>query len=42
MKQLKLMENLMAPMRDGVRLACNVWRPDDDAAYPAILMRTPG
>lgn len=41
MKQLKLMENLMAPMRDGVRLACNVWRPDDDAAYPAILMRTP-
>lgn len=38
---MKTMTNLMVPMRDGIRLACTVYRPDDDAPYPAILMRTP-
>jgi uncharacterized protein len=27
--------------RDGVILRGNVWRPDDDKAYPAIIERTP-
>ncbi len=31
----------MVPMRDGVKLATDVFRPDDNAAYPVILYRTP-
>ena len=38
---IKELKNIMSPMRDGVKLACNVYRPDDDRAYPAILLRTP-
>lgn len=38
---MREMINVMIPMRDGVKLACNIFRPDDEAAYPAILMRTP-
>lgn len=29
------------PMRDGVILRANVWRPDTDEPVPAILLRTP-
>ena len=29
------------PMRDGVRLSANVFRPDTGARVPAILIRTP-
>src|SRR4030095_13495486 len=29
------------PMRDGVRLAANVFRPSAEGKFPAILMRTP-
>lgn len=29
------------PMRDGVILRCNVYGPDDQKAYPAILLRFP-
>lgn len=38
---MKEMRNIMAEMRDGALLACNVFRPDDDKPYPAILLRTP-
>lgn len=38
---MRTLENVMAPMRDGVRLACNVYLPEDEGAYPAILLRTP-
>ncbi len=41
MSKLKVMKNLMAPMRDGVLLSCDVYRPEGDERYPAILMRTP-
>lgn len=34
-------KNIMAPMRDGVRLAANVMRPDSSTPVPAILLRTP-
>lgn len=37
-----LIENgLRAPMRDGVELACDVWRPADGEPRPAVLFRTP-
>ncbi len=41
MAELRIMKNVMAPMRDGVLLACDIYRPDDSGKYPAILMRTP-
>jgi len=28
-------------LRDGVRLSANIYRPDSDGAFPALLMRTP-
>jgi uncharacterized protein len=36
-----LKKNIMAKMRDGVKLAGDLYRPDTDEKYPAILMRTP-
>ena len=29
------------PMRDGILLRANVWRPDTPGAFPGILVRTP-
>nr|BFF16823.1 hypothetical protein GCM10025730_03440 [Promicromonospora thailandica] len=29
------------PMRDGVTLATNVWRPQSPGPFPALLVRTP-
>jgi X-Pro dipeptidyl-peptidase-like protein/SnoaL-like protein len=29
------------PMRDGIALATNVWRPDGPGPFPALLVRTP-
>jgi uncharacterized protein len=29
------------PMRDGVILRADVWRPDDEARHPAVVFRTP-
>src|SRR5438045_888319 len=31
----------MVPMRDGTRLAANVFLPKEPGRYPTILMRTP-
>ena len=37
-----LMEmNLMVPMRDGIKLATDIYRPDAKGKYPVILVRTP-
>ena len=33
--------DVMAPMRDGVRLASDVVRPDDPGRHPVLLIRTP-
>ena len=33
--------NVAVPMRDGVRLSANVFRPSEIGRYPAILLRTP-
>src|SRR5687768_10921887 len=34
-------ENVMAPMRDGVKLATDVYRLTGDGKFPVILIRTP-
>jgi hypothetical protein len=44
--QVVVLKNLMAPLRDGVRLATDVYLPAENGAvrsgkFPAILMRTP-
>ena len=41
MSELRVIVNLKTPTRDNVMLASTLYRPDDDAQYPAILMRTP-
>jgi putative CocE/NonD family hydrolase len=33
--------DVMVPMRDGTKLATNVYRPRKDGRYPVILMRSP-
>lgn len=33
--------DVAVPMRDGVTLATNVWRPDGPGPFPALLVRTP-
>lgn len=38
---MKEWKDIKIPMRDGTLLSGNVYRPDDDKPYPAILMRTP-
>jgi uncharacterized protein len=38
---MKQMLDLKTPMRDGVKLSMNVYRPDVQSACPTILLRTP-
>ena len=33
--------NVPVPMRDGVKLSADIYRPDVDGQFPAILVRTP-
>ena len=40
-ESLKLEINVPIKMRDGAILYADVWRPDDQEKYPAILLRTP-
>jgi putative CocE/NonD family hydrolase len=37
----RIIQNLLAPMRDGVMLAMDLIRPVDEGAYPVVLVRTP-
>jgi predicted acyl esterase len=34
-------KNLMVPMRDGVKLATDVYRPDVSEAVPTLVQRVP-
>jgi putative CocE/NonD family hydrolase len=34
-------KNVMVPMRDGVKLATDIYRPAGDGRYPVIMERTP-
>ena len=38
---VKATYNIMVPMRDGVRLSADVYRPKANGKFPALLMRTP-
>ena len=38
---IRIEREVAVPMRDGVVLRAEVWRPDDGAAHPAVLVRTP-
>ncbi|MCR4588128.1 MAG: CocE/NonD family hydrolase, partial [Lachnospiraceae bacterium] len=38
---MKTLKNQMIPMRDGVRLATDLYLPEKEGAYPIVLMRTP-
>jgi uncharacterized protein len=38
---IRVERDLPVPMADGTVLRAEVWRPDDDAPRPAILVRTP-
>ena len=38
---VRIDKNVAMPMRDGVILRGDVWRPNDDNAYPALVSRTP-
>ncbi|MBS1876189.1 MAG: CocE/NonD family hydrolase [Acidobacteria bacterium] len=39
--QMDLQWNLRIPMRDGVRLAANLFRPSSNGRFPVLLVRTP-
>src|SRR5437870_9248578 len=39
---IRVQKNVMVPMRDGVRLATDIYRPvGGDGKYPVVLIRTP-
>src|SRR2546430_1623367 len=38
---VKFEKNVLVPMRDGVRLAADVYRPDREGKFPVLLSRTP-
>jgi predicted acyl esterase len=38
---LRVEDNITMPMRDGVELACRIYRPDAKGAYPALLAASP-
>jgi putative CocE/NonD family hydrolase len=40
-KAIRIEKDVELPMRDGTILRADVWRPDDDGAYPALVQRTP-
>ena len=33
--------NIMVPMRDGIRLATDIYRPDKPGQFPVLLLRLP-
>jgi putative CocE/NonD family hydrolase len=41
MTTIRIDKNIMVPMRDGVRLATDVYRLDDTTPAPVLLTRTP-
>jgi len=38
---VRVLDQVMAPMRDEVKLAATVYLPDEEGKYPAVLLRTP-
>ena len=40
-QNIKIKKNIAIPMRDGVRLYANLYKPSEDGKYPVILIRMP-
>src|ERR1700730_10789484 len=40
-KNMVVEKNLMVPMRDGVQLSADVYRPTKGGPFPVLLVRTP-
>ncbi len=38
---MRVEQDVMVPMRDGVRLAADIYRPDADGTYPVLLALSP-
>jgi putative CocE/NonD family hydrolase len=38
---MRIEKNVFVPMRDGVRLAVDIYRPESPGRYPVVLTRTP-
>lgn len=38
---ISVSENVPVPMRDGVKLMANIFRPEKEGQYPVVVMRTP-
>jgi putative CocE/NonD family hydrolase len=41
MHSVSIDENVMIPLRDGTKLAADIYRPGEEGRYPVILVRTP-
>lgn len=39
--EVKVLENVSVPMRDGVNLKANIFLPEAEGKFPAVVMRTP-
>jgi putative CocE/NonD family hydrolase len=39
--KVKIDLNVRVPMRDGVKLSADIYRPDAEGKFPALLLRTP-
>lgn len=39
--ELSIEKNLMVPMRDGIKLASDIYRPADGERYPVVMLRLP-
>lgn len=38
--KVKFVEGVQVPMRDGVKLAADLYLPDKEGTYPVVLIRT--
>jgi predicted acyl esterase len=39
--KMKVEKNIYVKMRDGIKLACDIYRPDGDGKFPALLAMSP-
>jgi uncharacterized protein len=39
--RVRVQYNVMVPMRDGVRLSTDIYRPDEEGRFPVVLTRDP-
>ncbi len=40
-REIIVEQSVAIPMRDGVRLYADIWRPDTDEQLPVLVTRTP-